>query len=87
MRKVEPAERRYVCEVLERHRSRLLALPGVRSLDVAYKRVGGQATDELAIRVHVERKIPMLQLDRTHALPEELEGIPLDVVIAQPGAA
>jgi hypothetical protein len=87
MRNVQPAECQHVHEVLERYRSQLLARPGVRQLDIAYKRVGGQATDELAIRVHVERKIPMLQLDAADALPEELEGIPLDVVTARSDVA
>ncbi len=87
MRSVQPTERRHLLEVLERHRTGLLSRPGVREVDLAYKRVGGQATDEPAIRVHVERKIPVLQLGGREALPEEIEGIPVDVVAARPGAA
>jgi hypothetical protein len=35
----------------------LLKLPGVNAVDVGYKYVNGKRTDEIAIRVHVSKKI------------------------------
>ena len=40
------------------NRSQLLRIPGVTAVDLGYKIVKGSFTDELALRVHVERKLP-----------------------------
>ena len=36
----------------------MLSLPGVTAVDIGYKISNGQFTDKLALRVHVERKLP-----------------------------
>lgn len=43
---------------LRLNRRRLLRLPGVVAVDIGYKIQGGVYLDELALRVHVERKLP-----------------------------
>lgn len=40
------------------NRRRLLRIPGVTAVDLGYKIVDGSFTDTLALRVHVERKMP-----------------------------
>lgn len=58
--------------------ARYLDLPGVTAVDVGYKYVAGERTDEVAIRVHVARKS-----DRVPAgerVPEEIEGVVTDVL-------
>lgn len=45
-------------EALRLHRRRLLRMPGVTGIDVGYKIENGYFTDKLALRVHVERKLP-----------------------------
>lgn len=44
-------------EILRLNRRRLLRLPGVTAVDVGYKIKDGEFIDELALRLHVERKI------------------------------
>jgi endonuclease G, mitochondrial len=45
-------------EALHRNRRRLLRIPGVTAVDLGFKIVDGSFTNELALRVHVERKLP-----------------------------
>lgn len=45
-------------EALRLNRRRLLRIPGVTAVDLGYKISGGSFTDTLALRVHVERKLP-----------------------------
>ncbi|HEY2294237.1 MAG TPA: hypothetical protein VGM86_26355 [Thermoanaerobaculia bacterium] len=45
-------------KALRLNRRSLLRIPGVTAVDVGYKIVDGSFTDELALRVHVERKLP-----------------------------
>jgi hypothetical protein len=84
LREVGPQECARVQAVLERHRERLLALGGVHRLDIGFKSVGGQVTDELAIRLHVTTKLPLQRLAHEDAAPEEIERIPLDVLVSKP---
>jgi endonuclease G len=67
--------------------------PGVTAVDVGYKVVEGQPTDQVAIRVHVERKIPMAQLPEGDAFndtdrdDETVGDFPVDVIEATYGLA
>jgi endonuclease G, mitochondrial len=45
-------------EALRLNRRRLLRMPGVTAVDLGYKVVDGFFTDDLALRVHVDRKLP-----------------------------
>ena len=69
-----PPELRRIKQDVER---KLLNRPGVVGVDIGYKEVGGQPTDELAIRVLVEHKrdVPDQQ-----AIPAAIEGHATDVI-------
>jgi len=45
-------------EAFHVYRRRLLRIPGATAVDIGYKIVGGVFTDELAVRLHIERKLP-----------------------------
>jgi hypothetical protein len=55
----------------------LLQRPGVTGVDVGYKYVGGQRTEEIAIRVLVRSK---KNVPRAQQVPETIDGIPTDVI-------
>ena len=58
--------------------SRYLSQPGVTAVDVGYKEVGGQLTDQLAIRIHVAAKkdrVPAAQ-----RVPTQFDGVVTDVL-------
>ncbi|MCU0301640.1 MAG: S1 family peptidase [Candidatus Nanopelagicales bacterium] len=59
-------------------RDRLLAIPGVHMVGIGYKRRGGAITDELALVVFVDRKLP----------PGEVKAgwmVPAEVAVTGPG--
>jgi hypothetical protein len=72
-------------EELERVRTAWLRQPGVRAVDVGYKLRDGRPTDELAIRVHIEQKLPPSSLPPDERLPERLGAFPVDVIEATYG--
>jgi hypothetical protein len=51
---------------------------GVTGIDVGYKEVGGELTDQIAVRVHVARKTDDIPPDQR--VPEEIHGAVTDVV-------
>lgn len=58
----------------------LLRIPDVTGVDVGYKEVGGEQTDDMAILVFVRRKGEFAERDR---IPGEIHGIPSDVIEAE----
>lgn len=66
-------------EIKDKHTHELLKLKGVVGVGIGKKVVAGKETDQLAIIVFVDRKIPESTLEKTDIVPESLEGIPLDV--------
>ena len=74
---------RRVAEVKRAVAGRLRAYPNVNGVGVGFKEVGGVRTDQVAIRVYVDRKLPRAQLADDEILPEEVEGIPVDVIEAR----
>jgi endonuclease G len=69
-----------------------LKRPGVTAVDVGYKMKDKKLTDELAIRVHVRRKLPPETLSQYELLsakdrPETLGGFSIDVIEAEYGPA
>jgi hypothetical protein len=54
----------------------LLARPGVSGVDVGYKYVGGERTDEIVVRVYVEQKRDVPAEER---IPESIDGVRTDV--------
>ena len=65
--------------VLDANRDALLGRPEVNAICIAYKRVGGVETDQLAIVISVKQKIAESELDEEHILPKLIQGCPTDV--------
>ena len=65
---------------LDKVRDDLMERPGVTAVDVGLRYRGGELTDELAIRVHVARKLPREALAADQLLPEKLGRFPVDVL-------
>lgn len=54
--------------------------PEYTGADIGYRWRGGNATDQVVVRVHVRRKLPAEALGQGALLPAEIDGIPLDVM-------
>jgi hypothetical protein len=72
---VKPVEE--IVEIKKRVEKELLDRPGVTGVDVGYKYVKGEKTDEISIRVLVEKKKDVPAKDR---IPSEIDGVPTDVI-------
>jgi hypothetical protein len=59
---------------------RLLAIPGVHSVAIGAKKVGGEKTAEPAIVVFVTSKKPLGELTPQEVIPAEIDGVKTDVV-------
>ncbi len=64
--------------IKERVEEEFLARPGVTGIDVGYKVVGGVQTDEVAIRVHVEKK--KASVPKAQRVPASIDGAVTDVL-------
>jgi hypothetical protein len=58
---------------------------GVTAVDVGYKFINGKMTDQVAIRVHVKRKLPVEVLGPGEIFPEKLGNFPVDIIEAEYG--
>lgn len=64
-----------------------------RGVDIGYRWRQGQRTDEICLRLHLDRKLPLDALMPSQVLPTHVEGVALDVIEAayqpslEPGAA
>ena len=70
---------------LAKVRKNWLRRPGVTAVDVGYKISGGRMLDELAVRVHVKRKLPPEQLSPQEIFPTSLGGFAVDIIEAEYG--
>ncbi|POF27922.1 hypothetical protein [Roseibium marinum] len=52
----------------------------VTGFDVGYRWNGDEPTKELCVRIHVEEKIPVVELEATEVFPSDIDGVPLDVI-------
>lgn len=52
----------------------------VTGVDVGYKWTDGKPTTERCVRVHVREKLPTSALEAAEIFPEEIDGVPLDVI-------
>lgn len=57
-----------------------LSRPGVTGVDVGYKIVDGQKTDELAIRVYVAKKKSVRSVPKAERIPKEIQNAATDVI-------
>lgn len=62
-----------------------LRRPGVTAVDVGFKIKDGELTDELAIRVHVKRKLPREAIPEYELFPEHVGSFSVDVLEAEYG--
>ena len=66
--------------IKKEHSAAIRSRPGVTGIGYGWRTRGGEATDEPAIRIYVERKLPPESLSQDAMLPAEIEGIPTDIV-------
>lgn len=66
--------------VKARYEHRLMRYPNVIGVGVGLRHQRGQVTNEVCIVVMVRHKVPPDDLDLNDRLPENLEGIPVDVL-------
>lgn len=64
----------------EKYGEQLMALPNVVGTAVGLRKRQGQFTDQVALVVMVERKLPRARLATAELVPQELEGVPVDVL-------
>ena len=62
-----------------------LKRPGVTAVDVGLKFTDGQLTNQIAVRVHVRRKLAADDLPPGEIFPESLGRVPVDVIEASYG--
>ncbi|GAA1780958.1 trypsin-like serine protease [Agromyces lapidis] len=62
----------------------VLGRPDVLRMGVGYRERGGTTTDEVVIRVYVEKKLPLDELPEERRIPAEVNGVPTDVIEARP---
>ena len=84
-REIPEAELDEAIAELDKVRSNLRNRPGVTGVDVGYKIKNGEITDELAIRIHVKRKLPRESMSEHELLPERLGRFSVDVIVAEYG--
>ncbi len=67
-------------EIKRTAQGRLLALPGVHTVAVGPKIVGGQRTSEISIMVYLVKKKPLSELRPEEVIPPEIDGVKTDVI-------
>jgi hypothetical protein len=68
-----------VKKVKARHETQLMKKANVVGVGIGFKQRRGKPTDEIALVVNVIRKLPLSQLAPEDAIPNEIEGVPVDV--------
>jgi len=75
------AETERIMQVLKKHKSDLLAKPNVVGVAIGFQHQAGLSTQNLALVVMVEKKIPSNLLAREAQIPVSLDGVPVDVQV------
>lgn len=57
----------------------LMSLPHVVGVGIGLRQRGGVVTDEMALVVMVDQKVPRYTLEAHERIPSELDGTPVDV--------
>jgi hypothetical protein len=65
--------------VKARYEARLMQKANVIGVGVGFRERGGRLTDEIVLVVNVTRKLPRHQLAPQDWIPNEIEGVPVDV--------
>jgi hypothetical protein len=58
----------------------LMQKPGVVGVAIGYKLIKGKKTDKLCIICYVVKKKRIGELEEHDIIPEEIEGVPVDVI-------
>jgi hypothetical protein len=58
----------------------LLAKANVVGIGIGFRQRSGKRTDEIAVLVMVEKKVPALELSPQDLIPSEIDGVPVDVL-------
>jgi hypothetical protein len=69
----------HAAAVRERHEAELLSKANVVGVGTGLRRKGGEATEDVAVVVMVEKKVPRDELAPEDVLPAQIEGVPVDV--------
>jgi hypothetical protein len=84
------ASREYIDQlsrVKTSHEQELMRKANVVGVGIGLRKRGGEYIDEPVIVVSVTRKVPRSMLDTDDVIPQELEGVPVDVqAIGEPRA-
>jgi hypothetical protein len=75
------AETERILQVLKKHKSDLLAKPNVVGVAIGFQQQAGLSTQNLALVVMVEKKIPSSLLSPEGQIPASLDGVPVDVQV------
>jgi hypothetical protein len=67
-------------KIKEKHEQELMSKAGVVGCSIGYKHIDGKKTDKLSIVCYVRKKKKVEDLKIKDIIPEEIEGIPIDVV-------
>jgi hypothetical protein len=65
--------------VKEAYQADLLSKANVVGVGIGFQRKGGKQTKDIALVVMVNKKLPAASLAQRDMLPEQIEGIPIDV--------
>lgn len=68
-----------IAEIQARHMDRLMAFPHVVGVGIGMRQRDGEFTDEMCLVVMVDEKVPVAQLAADSILPQEIEGVSVDV--------
>lgn len=66
-------------EIQTKYLEQLMALPHVVGVGIGMARVGDATTEQAAIVVMVDAKLPIAQLAAEEMIPQELDGVRVDV--------
>ena len=67
--------------VKRKYRKQLASLPHVKGVGVGKKVTAGHETEQLAVKVYVDRKLDLSELAEDETVPTTLDGIPTDVEV------
>ncbi len=84
MHEITHQEQDRLLKLMRRHKKRLMQYPNVRAVDIGFEFKSKRPSGRLAIRVHVNRKLPNSRLTDAERLPDEIDGIPVDVIESNP---
>ena len=61
------------------HEATLMAKPNVVGVGIGFRTQNKQSTENIAIIVMVDRKLPDSEIKAADRIPTEIEGVPVDV--------